>query len=124
MAYGVRLNFMQELQCAYNEFYAQINPPLEKDIEIWTEFVGNKTFSFVELYLMKLAEMLGKCEQFAELPFLDKVRCFRKQNRSLVSSLQALLAVFSISGKNLCHIGFVRNIRDRLSSNGHQRSRH
>jgi hypothetical protein len=64
---------MQELQRAYAEFLEHFPFPSNGVVEIWTEVGCEKLFQFQEIYLIKLAEMMVKCGQYAELPHHDKV---------------------------------------------------
>jgi len=77
LAYGVRLNFMQQFQCAYNEFIENFPPPASGIAELWTEFKMEKMTLFCEMYLVRLAEMLNKCDYYAELSHVDKYLLFK-----------------------------------------------
>uniref|UniRef100_A0A914D0B3 Uncharacterized protein n=1 Tax=Acrobeloides nanus TaxID=290746 RepID=A0A914D0B3_9BILA len=103
LAYGVRLNFMQELQRAYAEFLEHFPTPPNGEVEIWTEFGCETLFQFQEIYLIKLAEMVVKCGQYAELPHHDKYFLFKHfwQNFQFLERIYATSVFLGTSATDL-----------------------
>lgn len=63
---------MQQLQYAFSQFQTIVLPPPNTIIETVTE-MDPEMMKFNEMYITSLADMLMKCEHFAQLPLNDKV---------------------------------------------------
>uniref|UniRef100_A0A914CGW1 NR LBD domain-containing protein n=1 Tax=Acrobeloides nanus TaxID=290746 RepID=A0A914CGW1_9BILA len=77
LTHGIHLSFMQQLQYAFTQFHTVVLPPPGTPVETITEF-DTELMKFNETYISSLADMVMKCEHFAQLPLNDKYIMFKR----------------------------------------------